>query len=110
MAVCFLIGMPVALSLIVSGIIYFAATGADVSIAISQMCTKMFANYTILAVPMFVLMANLMNSGKVTTFLFDFCKALVGRRRGALAQVNVFVSLIFSGMSGSAVADASASG
>lgn len=110
LAFCFLLGLPVALGLIASGVVYLVACGMDIGIVAEQICSQMFSNYTILAVPMFVLMANLMNSGNVSNKLFDFCKACVGRRRGALAHVNIFVSLIFSGMSGSAVADASGIG
>ena len=52
-----------------------------------------------------VLAANLMNAGTVSERIFDFCRILVGRLRGGLAQVDILVSVIFSGMSGSAIAD-----
>lgn len=110
LVVTFLLGLPIALDLVAAAVIYLLYCGMDVGIVAEQICQSMFANYTILAVPMFVLMANLMNGGAVSRKLFDFCKACVGPRRGALAYVNVLVSLIFSGMSGSAVADASGIG
>ncbi|HWR22720.1 MAG TPA: TRAP transporter large permease [Feifaniaceae bacterium] len=106
----FIFNIPISLGLISSGVVYLAITGADLGIVADKIVNGMYGNYTILAVPMFVLMANFMNSGKVTQRLFDFCKALIGRKRGALAQVNVLTSVIFAGMSGSAVADASGVG
>ena len=108
--ITFIIGLPIALDLIAASVTYLLYCGMDLGIVAETICQKMFSNYTILAVPMFVLMANLMNGGAVSNKLFNFCKACVGRRRGALAYVNIFVSLIFSGMSGSAVADASGIG
>ena len=110
MVVTFLLGLPIAFDLIAAGVIYLLYCGMDVGIVAESICNNMFANYTILAVPMFVLMANLMNGSSISNKLFDFCKAFVGHRRGALAYVNILVSLIFSGMSGSAVADASGIG
>lgn len=110
MVVTFLLGLPIALDLISAAVVYLLFCGMDIGIVAEQICQSMFSNYTILAVPMFVLMANLMNGGSVSNKLFNFCKACVGHRRGALAYVNVLVSLIFSGMSGSAVADASGIG
>ena len=110
MAITFLLGLPIALDLIAAAVVYLLFCGLDVGIVAEQICQSMFANYTILAVPMFVLMANLMNGGAISNKLFDFCKACIGPRRGALAYVNVLTSLIFSGMSGSAVADASGIG
>ena len=110
LVVTFIIGLPIALDLIAAAVTYLLYCGMDLGIVAEQICQKMFSNYTILAVPMFVLMASLMNGGSVSNKLFNFCKACIGKRRGALAYVNIFVSLIFSGMSGSAVADASGIG
>jgi tripartite ATP-independent transporter DctM subunit len=64
----------------------------------------------LLAVPLFVFAANIMNAGTVSERIFDFCRILVGRMRGGLAQVDILVSVIFSGMSGSAIADAAGPG
>ena len=79
-------------------------------IAAEQFLNGMYGNYVILAVPLFVLAAELMNIGSMTERLLAFCNALVGRFRGGLAQVNVLQSVIFAGMSGSAIADAAGSG
>ena len=110
LVVTFLLGLPIALDLIAAAVVYLLFCGMDVGIVAEQICQSMFNNYTILAVPMFVLMANLMNSGAVSNKLFDFCKGCIGPRRGAHAYVNILDSLIFAGMSGSAVADASGLG
>ena len=70
----------------------------------------MYASYVLLAVPLFILAAEFMNSGSIMDRLLRFCNALVGRYRGGLAQVNVVQSIIFASMSGSALADAAGSG
>src|SRR3546814_30804 len=70
----------------------------------------MYTNYIILAVPLFILAAELMNIGSMTDRLLRFCDAFVGRFRGGLAQVNILQSIVFAGMSGSAIADAAGSG
>ncbi len=70
--------------------------------------TKMFNglnSFVLLAIPLFVLAANLMNSGNITKMLVDFCIALVGPIRGGLAHANILVSMIFAGVSGSSQAD-----
>lgn len=69
-----------------------------------------FTNGTIVAVPLFVFAANLMNTSTVTDYIFGFCEGLVGRFRGGMAHVNVLNSLVFSGMTGSAIADATGIG
>lgn len=71
---------------------------------------NIFTNTTIIAVPLFIFAANVMNAGKITEYVFGVCKGLVGRFPGGLAHVNVLASLVFSGMTGSAVADASGLG
>src|SRR6185312_4265700 len=66
--------------------------------------------YVLLAVPLFIFSAGLMNAGSLTDRLLRFCNLLVGRLRGGLGHVNVVQSVIFAGMSGSAIADAAGSG
>ena len=110
MVITFIIGLPIALDLICSAVVYLMYKGMDIGIVAEQICQDINQNYTILAVPMFVLMAEVMNGGAISNRLFDFCKACVGKKRGALAYVNVLISLIFSGMSGAAVADAAGLG
>ncbi len=71
---------------------------------------QVFTNGTLIAVPLFIFAANIMNAGKITEYVFGVCKGIVGRFHGGLAHVNVLASLVFSGMTGSAVADASGLG
>jgi tripartite ATP-independent transporter DctM subunit len=75
-----------------------------------QVSNGLYNSYVLLAVPLFVFAANIMNAGTVSERIFDFCRILVGRMRGGLAQVDILVSVIFSGMSGSAIADAAGPG
>jgi len=70
----------------------------------------MMASQLLLAIPLFILAAEFMNTGSIMDRLLHFCNAIVGRFRGGLAQVNVVQSIIFASMSGSALADAAASG
>jgi tripartite ATP-independent transporter DctM subunit len=70
----------------------------------------MMGSQLLLAIPLFILAAEFMNTGSIMDRLLHFCNALVGRFRGGLAQVNVVQSVIFASMSGSALADAAASG
>ncbi len=110
LAVSFIIRIPVSLSMLVASISYFLLAGKDLGQVFSVMTGSMFSNYTMLAAPLFIFMANVMNEGEITEKLFKFCNGLFGRLRGGTAQVNVAASLIFSGMTGSAIADASGIG
>ena len=105
-----LLRMPIGFSMIGAGIAYLILKQQDLGLAAEQICNGLYNSYVLLAVPMFVLAANLMNAGTVSERLFDFCRILVGRLRGGLAQVDILVSVIFSGMSGSAIADAAGPG
>jgi tripartite ATP-independent transporter DctM subunit len=79
-------------------------------IVIPQKVAMAANSFPLLAAPLFILMGNLMNSAGITYRIFDFAKAVVGWMRGGLAQANIVGSLIFAGMSGSAVADAAGMG
>ncbi len=104
------IGMPVAFAMIAAGIAYLFASGQDVGLAGEQILNGLFNSFVLLAVPLFIFAANVMNAGTVSDRLLGFCLAMVGRLRGGLAHVNIVASLIFSGMSGSAIADAAGIG
>lgn len=99
-----LMGVPIAFSMIIPSGIYMMVAGIPASTVIQRMVTTL-NSFPLLAVPMFILAANLMNNAGITTRLFNFSRLLVGRLRGGLAQVNVFGSLIFAGISGAALAD-----
>lgn len=104
------IRVPIGYAMIGSGVLYLAVTGKDIGLAGEQILQGLYTNFVFLAVPLFIFAANVMNVTTVTDRLFDFCLVLVGRLRGGLAHVNVLTSLVFSGMSGSAVADAAGIG
>ncbi|WP_119420596.1 TRAP transporter large permease [Desertibaculum subflavum] len=105
-----LLGLPIGHAMIAGSIVYLLLAGLDMGTAAEQLLNGMMSNYIILAVPLFILAAELMNIGSMTERLLRFCDALVGRFRGGLAQVNVLQSIIFAGMSGSAIADAAGTG
>ena len=100
------IGAPVALSMMVSSILYLFLKGQDVGLAAEQMIQGLYDGFLLLAIPLFITAANIMNAGTISERLLNFCLALVGRFRGGLGHVNVVANMIFAGMSGSAVADA----
>ncbi|MEX0406827.1 TRAP transporter large permease [Aquibium sp. LZ166] len=105
-----LLGLPIGHSMIAGSILYLALAGLDMGTAAEQFLNGMYSNYIILAVPLFILAAELMNIGSMTDRLMTFCNAVVGRFRGGLAHVNILQSIIFAGMSGSAIADAAGTG
>jgi len=104
------LGLPIGHSMIAGSILYLALAGLDMGTAAEQFLNGMYSNYIILAVPLFILAAELMNIGSMTDRLMAFCNAVVGRFRGGLAHVNILQSIIFAGMSGSAIADAAGTG
>ena len=101
-----LCGASIGIAMICGSTVYLAMKGFDPSIAAETLLQGLFNSYTLLAIPLFILAADIMNIGSLADRLLRFCQALVGRFRGGLGHVNVVSSLIFSGMSGSAVADA----
>jgi tripartite ATP-independent transporter DctM subunit len=105
-----LFGLPIGHSMIAGSVLYLWLAGLDMGTAAEQLLNGMYASYLLLAIPLFILAAEFMNSGAIMDRLLGFCNALVGRYRGGLAQVNVVQSIIFAGMSGSALADAASSG
>jgi len=104
------IGTPVGYSIIASSIMYFTFGDMDVALAGEKILQGLYKSFVLLAVPLFIAAANIMNGGTITDRLLNFCIAVVGRFKGGLGHVNVVASLIFSGMSGSAVADAAGIG
>ena len=105
-----LLRMPIGFSMLAAGVGYLLVKGQDLGLVAEQVCNGLYNNYVLLAVPLFVFAANLMNAGTVSERIFDFCRIVVGRMRGGLAQVDILVSVVFSGMSGSAIADAAGPG
>jgi len=112
MVLLFFIGIPVAFSLGITGLVAFIAEqGTRINLAImTQRMMYGINNFVLLAIPLFILAAKLMNTAGITKRLFDFANHLVGYLPGGLGHANVVASLIFSGMSGSAVSDAAGLG
>jgi len=104
------IGFPVAYAMIGGSILWLFLSHIDLGTAAEQLLNGMMTSQLLLAIPLFILAAEFMNSGSIMDRLLHFCNAIVGRFRGGLAQVNVVQSVIFASMSGSALADAAASG
>lgn len=107
--VLLILGVPVAYSLGLSSAIYFLVAGMP----LNMFAQRFFAgldSFTLLCVPGFILAGNLMNSGGITNRIIGFCNKLVGHIRGGLSLANIVASMIFAGISGTAVADASSLG
>lgn len=106
-----IIGVPIAFS-ILAALFYFMAVG-DFPYNVRLVATQMFGgiqSYPLLAIPLFILAGELMNESGITSRIIAFASVLVGRLRAGLAMVNIWASVIFAGLSGSAVADTSAIG
>lgn len=104
------LGLPIGHAMIAGSVLYLLLAGLDMGTVAEQILNGMYVNYVILAVPLFILAAELMNIGSMSERLLRFCDAFVGRFRGGLAHVNILQSIIFAGMSGSAIADAAGTG
>ncbi|WP_320035059.1 TRAP transporter large permease [Campylobacterota bacterium DY0563] len=106
-----LVGVPIAFS-ILAALFYFMAVG-DFPYSLRIVATQVFGglqSYPLLAIPLFILAGELMNESGITSRIIAFASILVGRLRAGLAMVNIWASVIFAGLSGSAVADTSAIG
>jgi len=112
-AICLtiLLGVPIAGALaLVAAATMLVTAGPDLLVIFIQRAYAATTSFPLLAIPFFILAGNLMNAGGTTERIFAVAKLLVGRVRGGLAHVNVIASMIFGGMSGSAVADAAGLG
>lgn len=108
----FFLGVPIAMSLGLSGLLaFFIEQGTRMNVPmIAQRMMYGINNFVLLAVPLFILSARLMNTAGITTRLFNFATTMVGFLPGGLGHANCIASLIFAGMSGAAVADAAGLG
>jgi tripartite ATP-independent transporter DctM subunit len=100
----FIAGFPVVYAILFPAIIYVLIEGLPLGL-LAQRVTYALDSFPLVAVPLFMFVGNLMNSAGISDRIFRFANTLVGRAPGGLAQVNIFGSLVFSGMSGSALAD-----
>ena len=104
------IGTPIGYSIMLASVVYLGFSGLDIALVGEKILQGFYLSTILIAVPLFIVAANIMNAGTITDRLLNFCVAAVGRFKGGLGHVNVVASLIFSGMSGSAVADAAGIG
>jgi len=104
-----LLRVPIAMALGLSGFLVIFVEGLNPIVAISRFYEGL-NSFPLLAVPFFLLAGQMMNAGQITERIMSFAMAIVGHIRGGLAHVNVVVSMMFAGMSGSAVADTSGVG
>jgi len=108
--IAFIIRMPIGLGMFVGSIAYYLAKGLSMGSFVNTVCYGLTNSYILIAIPLFIFTANVMNASEVTDKIFDFARSLIGRKHGATGYVNILASLIFAGMTGSAVADASGLG
>ena len=110
MLVGFVIGIPVAFTLGIATVSYFLFNPNLAMVNIPLRYVAGAESYELMAIPLYMLAGNIMNTTGVTDKIFRFTRALVGHFTGGTAHVNILASFIFSGMSGSALADASGLG
>ena len=103
-------GMPVAMAMAGASLVYAMATGVTPDYNVIHRMVGGLDSFPLLAVPFFILAGNLMNSAGITNRIYNFALALVGWMRGGLGHVNVVGSVVFAGMSGTAIADAAGLG
>lgn len=108
--VIFALGYPIALGMFISSVLYLLLSNIDLFTVMDIMVIRFENHFVLLAVPLFIFTAKVMNAAKLTDRLFDFAKVLVGPLKGGLGHVNIIASIIFSGMSGSEIADVSGLG
>jgi tripartite ATP-independent transporter DctM subunit len=104
------IGVPIAFSLGLSTTLYFIIFNKDLLQVVPQMLFAGMDSYTLIALPLFILMGQLMNESRITSRLIDYCLIFIGNIRGGLGIVNVISSMLFGGISGSSVSDTASIG
>lgn len=100
------LGVPVGWSLMIASLLYYSMTRWGIVNSAAAKLIGSVNSFALLSVPLFILTGLLMNSAGITTRIFNFAKAVLGHYTGGMGHVNIFASLVFSGMSGSALADA----
>lgn len=103
-------GLPVAVAMAGASLAYIAISGSSPPFVVIHRMIGGIDSFPLLAVPFFILAGNLMNNAGITTRIYNFALALVGWLKGGLGHVNVLGSVIFAGMSGTAIADAAGLG
>jgi tripartite ATP-independent transporter DctM subunit len=106
----FIFGYPIIFAISIPSIIYIILADINYAVIVDSMVIGFEKQFVLLAVPLFILAAKIMNESMITERLFNFAGKLVGSLKGGLGHVNIIVSVIFAGMTGSAIADASGLG
>lgn len=106
----FVIRMPIAFGLLLMGVFYFLVKGQSIQLVATAALTNLYTQYVIIAVPLFVFTANVMNRGAITDRIFNWINSFVARYRGGLAHVAVIDAMIYAGMTGSSIAEAAGLG
>lgn len=104
--VLIIVRVPISFALLISSLLYLTGTGISPIVAVQRMAMGIGDSFPLMAVPFFILAGNIMNSGGITRRIFDFANKAVGHITGGLGHANILASVIFSGMSGTAIADA----
>ena len=102
--VLLILGVPIAFSLGFSSLFYLFANGIPLTV-IAQKFYAGMDSFTLLCIPGFMLAGALMNGGGITKRILNFCNSFLGHFRGSLALVNIVASMVFAGISGTAIAD-----
>ena len=105
-----ILGLPVAVSMAGASLLFVLISGSVPDVVVAQRMIAGVESFPLLAVPFFILAGNLMNIAGITGRIYNFAVALVGWMRGGLGQVNIIGSVVFAGMSGTAIADAAGLG
>ena len=108
--VLMVIGVPVALAMAGASLLYVMLSGTVPDYVVIHRMVNGIDSFPLLAVPFFIMAGNLMNSAGITNRIYNFALALVGWMKGGLGHVNIIGSVIFAGMSGTAIADAAGLG
>ena len=109
-AVFLVVGVPIAYALGLSSLLYFLIEQPSLAVVVPQRVFSGMNNYALIALPLFILMGQVMNSSGITARLIDLSTVVVGRLRGGLGLVNVFSSMVFGGISGSSTSDTASIG
>ena len=111
LVILIMLGFPIALCMGLTAAIFFVVLGEiDTLLMLPARMYSSSTSFTLLAIPFFILVGNVMNTGGMTMRIFRLAQCMVGHIKGGLGHVNVVNSMIFAGMSGSAVADAAGIG
>lgn len=105
-----MLGMPIAFAVCIAALTFLLYDNSIPYAVVPQMLGNSLDSYNVIAIPFFILAAQIMNKGGVTERMMSFASALIGHLKGGLAHVNILTSMLFAGMSGSAVADSAGLG